>query len=100
MLTCPGFAGECPVQRSGCFSSPFRLRLPDFPRAGLTQLPTPVHRLPRFGAALGLPDLWMKRDDMTGLPGGGNKTRKLDFLVGEALAQGADTLVTVGAIQW
>jgi 1-aminocyclopropane-1-carboxylate deaminase len=65
----------------------------------LAQLPTPMHRLERFGARLDGPDLWVKRDDLTGLAGGGNKTRKLEFLVGDAIAAGADTLVTVGAIQ-
>lgn len=60
--------------------------------------PTPLHRLDRFGAACGV-DLWIKRDDLTGLAFGGNKTRKLEYLVGDALAHGADTLVTSGAAQ-
>jgi 1-aminocyclopropane-1-carboxylate deaminase len=68
-------------------------------RAPLALLPTPVHRLENFGAQLGLPDLWIKRDDLTGLEGGGNKTRKLEFLVGDAIESGADMLVTAGAIQ-
>ncbi len=75
------------------------LRLPDLPRTPLVQLPTPIHNLASFGAHLGGPDLWIKRDDLTGLAGGGNKSRKLEFLVGDALRSGADTLVTVGAIQ-
>jgi 1-aminocyclopropane-1-carboxylate deaminase len=58
-----------------------------------------MHRLENFGPKLGLTDLWIKRDDLTGLEGGGNKTRKLEFLVGEALEVGADMLVTAGAIQ-
>lgn len=62
-------------------------------------LPTPVHRLANFGPRLGVPDLWIKRDDLTGLEGGGNKTRKLEFLVGDAIEAGADMLVTAGAIQ-
>ncbi len=74
-------------------------RLPDLPRTPLVQLPTPIHKLANFGAHLGGPDLWIKRDDLTGLAGGGNKSRKLEFLVGDALRTGADTLVTVGAIQ-
>ena len=74
-------------------------RLPDLPRTPLVQLPTPIHRLANFGAHLDGPDLWIKRDDLTGLVGGGNKSRKLEFLVGDALRSGADTLVTVGAIQ-
>ena len=69
------------------------------PRAPLALLPTPIHRLVNFGRQLGGPRLWIKRDDLTGLAGGGNKTRKLEYLVGDALATGADTLVTVGAIQ-
>ncbi len=62
-------------------------------------LPTPIHRLENFGPKLGLADLWIKRDDLTGLEGGGNKTRKLEFLVGDAIEAGADMLVTAGAIQ-
>lgn len=69
------------------------------PRASLATLPTPLHPLARLTEKLGGPELWIKRDDLTGLAGGGNKTRKLEFFVGDALAVGADTLVTVGAIQ-
>jgi len=58
-----------------------------------------MQALNNFGALLGGPALWMKRDDLSGLEGGGNKTRKLEYLVGDALHQGADMLVTVGAIQ-
>jgi 1-aminocyclopropane-1-carboxylate deaminase len=68
-------------------------------RAPLAQLPTPLHRLENFGRALNLPELWIKRDDLTGLEGGGNKTRKLEFLVGDAIESGCDMLVTAGAIQ-
>src|SRR5258707_9443152 len=53
----------------------------------------------RLSAHLGGPTLWIKRDDCTGLATGGNKTRKLEFLVADALAQGADTLITLGALQ-
>ncbi len=74
-------------------------RLANQPRFSLAQLPTPIHPLENFGALLGGPKLWMKRDDLSGLVGGGNKTRKLEYLVGDALKQGADMLVTVGAIQ-
>ena len=69
------------------------------PRFQLAQLPTPIHRLENFGAQLGGPQLWVKRDDLTGLEGGGNKTRKLEFLLGDAIEKGADMLVTAGAIQ-
>ena len=69
------------------------------PRVRLAQLPTPLHRLERLSAELGGPEIWMKRDDLTGLATGGNKARKLEFLVADALAEGADTLLTVGAQQ-
>lgn len=69
------------------------------PHASLAQLPTPLQRLRNFESLLNGPELWMKRDDLTGLEGGGNKTRKLEYLVGDALARGHDMLVTVGAIQ-
>jgi len=65
----------------------------------LALLPTPLQELARLSAALGGPRLWTKRDDQTGLAFGGNKTRKLAYLVADALAQGADTLITAGAVQ-
>ena len=61
--------------------------------------PTPVDRAPRLAAALGLQDLWIKRDDLIGLGGGGNKVRKLQYTCAEALEAGATTLVTTGAAQ-
>ena len=69
------------------------------PRVAIAHLPTPLEPMPRLSAHLGGPELWVKRDDQTGLATGGNKTRKLEFLVAEALAQGADTLITCGAAQ-
>lgn len=75
------------------------MRLDRFPRAHLAQLPTPLEPMVRLGTQLGLPRLFVKRDDQTGLGLGGNKARKLEFLLGEALAQGADTVLTVGALQ-
>lgn len=75
------------------------LALAGRPRAALAQLPTPIHRLENFGKQLDGQELWIKRDDLTGLEGGGNKTRKLEFLVGDAIEAGADMLVTAGAIQ-
>lgn len=72
--------------------------LADLARFPLAQLPTPLEPLPRLSRALGA-QLWVKRDDQTGLAGGGNKTRKLEYLLADALAQGAETLVTVGAVQ-
>jgi D-cysteine desulfhydrase len=68
-------------------------------RVSIAHLPTPLERLPRLTAQLGGPELWIKRDDQTGLATGGNKARKLEFLVADALAQGAATLVTAGAAQ-
>jgi D-cysteine desulfhydrase family pyridoxal phosphate-dependent enzyme len=70
-----------------------------FPRVSLVRSPTPIEPLPRLTAHLGGPRLFVKRDDLTGLGLGGNKLRKLEFLLGEALAQGADTALTVGALQ-
>ena len=77
-----------------------------FPRRRYTSFATPVEFLPNFTRALAAscpdgaaPRIWIKRDDMLGLFPGGNKTRKLEFLVADALAQGADTLVTCGAPQ-
>lgn len=69
------------------------------PRVSIAQLPTPIEPLSRLSAKLGGPQLWIKRDDQTGLATGGNKARKLEFLVAEALAQDADTLITCGAAQ-
>lgn len=69
------------------------------PRLRIGSLPTPVEELPRLSAALGGPRILIKRDDLTGLAFGGNKTRKLEFLVAEAQALGARTLVTGGALQ-
>jgi len=69
------------------------------PRIPLAQLPTPVAHLRRLTSGLGGPELWVKRDDQTGLAFGGNKARKLELLVAEAEALGARTLVTRGAVQ-
>ncbi len=70
-----------------------------FPRIFLAHLPTPLERLDRLSAELGGPEIWIKRDDCTGLSTGGNKTRKLEFLMAEAEAMGADTVMTQGATQ-
>jgi D-cysteine desulfhydrase family pyridoxal phosphate-dependent enzyme len=69
------------------------------PRLKFAHLPTPIEPLPRLSALLGGPNLWVKRDDQTGLAFGGNKTRKLEFLLAEAQANGAKTLITAGAVQ-
>lgn len=68
-------------------------------RFPLGHLPTPLEPMARLSEVLGGPELWVKRDDQTGLATGGNKTRKLEFLIADALAQGADVVLTVGAIQ-
>jgi D-cysteine desulfhydrase family pyridoxal phosphate-dependent enzyme len=73
--------------------------LDQLPRIALQHAPTPLEPMPRLTAALGGPQLWIKRDDCTGLALGGNKVRKLEFLLGEALAQGADTIITAGGPQ-
>ena len=70
-----------------------------FPRRRYTPGPTPIEFLPHLSEYLKGPDLYIKRDDLLGLAGGGNKTRKLEFLVADALSEGADTLITVGAVQ-
>ncbi|MGW7538810.1 D-cysteine desulfhydrase family protein [Amycolatopsis sp. NPDC054798] len=70
-----------------------------FPRAGLHHGPTPLVPAPRLGEALGIPRLLLKRDDVHPLGVGGNKLRKLDFHLGAALADGADTVITFGAVQ-
>lgn len=69
------------------------------PRLPLAFLPTPLTPLDRLSETLGGPRLWLKRDDCTGLATGGNKTRKLEFLLGHARAEGADAVVTFGAVQ-
>src|SRR5512143_2582637 len=75
------------------------MNLARFPRRRYTEGRTPLHKLERLSVLLGGPDIYMKRDDLLGLAAGGNKTRKLEFLVADALAQGADTLITCGAVQ-
>jgi D-cysteine desulfhydrase len=75
------------------------MNLARFSRRRYTPHATPIQHLKHLSAHLGGPEIYIKRDDLLGLSGGGNKTRKLEFLVAEALAQGADTLITVGAVQ-
>jgi D-cysteine desulfhydrase family pyridoxal phosphate-dependent enzyme len=75
------------------------MRIESLARFPLAQLPTPIEELRSLSRELGGPQLLIKRDDQTGLALGGNKTRKLEFLVGQALEQGADTLITAGAAQ-
>jgi L-cysteate sulfo-lyase len=75
------------------------VNLARFPRLSFAHLPTPLEPMKRLTEFLGGPRLWIKRDDCTGLSTGGNKTRKLEFLMADALGQGADTILTQGATQ-
>jgi D-cysteine desulfhydrase len=75
------------------------MHLARFSRRRYTQGWTPLEKMPRLSAHLGGPELYIKRDDLLGLAGGGNKTRKLEVLVADAIAKGADTLITCGAVQ-
>ena len=75
------------------------MKLARFPRVRLTQAPTPLEPMQNLTRLLGGPNLWIKRDDSTGLATGGNKTRKLEYLIGEALTKKADIVITQGATQ-
>jgi L-cysteate sulfo-lyase len=75
------------------------VKLTQFPRVHITHGPTPLEFMPRLTEALGGPNLYIKRDDCTGLGSGGNKTRKLEFLMADAVKHGADTIITQGATQ-
>lgn len=75
------------------------MNLNRFPRREYLSGPTPIEKLSRLSEVLGGPDIYIKRDDISGMALGGNKLRKLEFLVADALSQGADTLITCGAIQ-
>src|SRR5690606_30250722 len=75
------------------------MNLAQFPRRHYTEGKTPIEFLPRLTKVLGGPNIYIKRDDLLGLTAGGNKTRKLEFLVADALQKGADTLITCGAVQ-
>ena len=73
--------------------------LSDYPRVSLAHLPTPLEFLPRLTKHLGGPNVYVKRDDCTGLGTGGNKTRKLEFLMADAIKKKADVIITQGAVQ-
>ena len=75
------------------------MRLDRLPRVRLAHLPTPLEPLPALTKHLGGPRIFVKRDDCTGLATGGNKTRKLEFLMADALEKGADTVITCGGVQ-
>lgn len=70
-----------------------------FPRVGISQAGTPLERMARLMDFLGGPRLWVKREDLTGASFGGNKLRKLDYVLHEAVTSGADTLVSGGVVQ-
>ena len=74
-------------------------KLNELPSVSLCHQPTPLEFMPRMSESLGGPRLWIKRDDCTGLATGGNKTRKLEFLIADAIEKGADMVVTQGAVQ-
>src|ERR1700712_691635 len=75
------------------------MHLARFPRVKLFPAPTPLHRLENLSKKLGGPDIWIKRDDCTVVATGGNKVRKLEWLIGEARSQDATHIVTQGAVQ-
>ncbi|MBT7876499.1 MAG: D-cysteine desulfhydrase [Gammaproteobacteria bacterium] len=75
------------------------MHLAKFPRLRFAHLPTPLEPMANLSRLLDGPNIWVKRDDCTGLAGGGNKTRKLEFLMADAEQQGADTIITQGAVQ-
>src|SRR5690242_4031247 len=93
--------GEPRSGGGGCPDLPEQpMHLARFPRVKLAHLPTPLEPMARLSEHLGATvNLWIKRDDCTGLSTGGNKTRKLEFLMGEAVKLGADTVITQGATQ-
>ena len=73
--------------------------LSDHPRVLLGHFPTPLEHLPRLSQFIGGPEIYVKRDDCAGLAFGGNKTRKLEFLIADALSQNATTVVAMGTVQ-
>jgi len=75
------------------------MNLAQFPRRRYTAYQTPIEYLPRLTKLLDGPDIYIKRDDLLGLAAGGNKTRKLEYLMADALAKGSDTIITCGAVQ-
>lgn len=76
-----------------------RKKIQDFPKKDLIPLPTPIQKLENLSKAFGGPDIYIKRDDLTGLAFGGNKSRKLEFIIQDALDQNADVIITWAAVQ-
>ena len=87
------------AQRDEDLAEDHGLGLSRFPRVALCHRPTAIEPLSRLSASLAGPQIYVKRDDCTGLATGGNKTRKLEFLIGDALDKKADIVVTQGAVQ-
>ena len=80
-------------------SDALRQKISAFPRKALIHRPTPLRRLDRLSRELGGPDVWVKRDDLTGLAFGGNKSRKLEFIIADALEKKADVIITWASVQ-
>lgn len=76
-----------------------KAKLAAIPRVKIANLPTPIEKSTRLATKIGIRELWIKRDDLTGLALGGNKTRKLEYLIADAQSHGAKTLITAGAVQ-
>ena len=98
-LCAGGLAGGAAALRRGARSTTRGDLTGSKPRVRFADLPTRVEELPRLSAQLGGPRLLVKRDDQTGVATGGNKARKLEFLVAAAKAEGADTVITSGSLQ-
>jgi 1-aminocyclopropane-1-carboxylate deaminase/D-cysteine desulfhydrase-like pyridoxal-dependent ACC family enzyme len=101
IIGCSQFAerSAMPATEASFCAQDIRDRVERLPRVRLTHLPTPLERLPRFSKALGGPSVFIKRDDCSGLAFGGNKARHNEFLLADALAQGADMLVWGAGVQ-
>ncbi len=80
-------------------SADLQKRIDKLPRIKIAKLPTPLEEMPRLSKLLGGPKLWIKRDDLTGMAFGGNKERKTEFVMADAIQKGADVLITTGAVQ-
>ena len=87
------------MERAAYTAAQLRQAVDRLPRVNLAVLPTPLQEAARLSDTLGGPPLFFKRDDLTGLAFGGNKTRHLEFILGEALRQGADTIITGASVQ-
>lgn len=102
MVVTDQIAGQADPDATDLMSSRCKdlaMRLAKFPRVALGHLPTPLEPMDRLSEHLGGPRFWVKRDDCTGLSSGGNKTRKLEYLMADAQKQRADTIITQGATQ-